>query len=123
MGRACARENAPSPSPGLGPCKLFQAQAKHFQICGLFLQGFPKIPLVVLWKLKGLQGEKGNLACSKFLASIRLRKPPSAAGKADVAEGHTRKSVACFSFFRKTELYQETVPGGLHPIGETQPIP
>jgi hypothetical protein len=40
----------------------FQIHAKHFQICGLFLQTFPKIPLAVLWKFRSLQGEKGNFA-------------------------------------------------------------
>jgi hypothetical protein len=40
--------------------------AKHFQICGHFLQIFPKIPLAVSWKINGLQGEKGNFAFSEF---------------------------------------------------------
>ncbi|MGD0564820.1 MAG: hypothetical protein ABSA66_17225 [Roseiarcus sp.] len=48
-----------------GPSKLFQTHAKHFQICGLFLQIFPKTPLAVLWKIKGLQGEKGNFVTPK----------------------------------------------------------
>jgi hypothetical protein len=29
--------------------------SKHFQISGCFLQGFPKIPLAVLWDFKGLR--------------------------------------------------------------------
>jgi hypothetical protein len=60
-GRGAALEKTPVPLlPDFGPSKLFQRHAKHFQICGLFLQTFPKIPLAVFWEIKALQGEKGK---------------------------------------------------------------
>jgi hypothetical protein len=46
--------------PDLGGSELFQIHAKHFQICGLFLQTFPRISLAVLGEIKGLQGGKGK---------------------------------------------------------------
>jgi hypothetical protein len=36
--------------------------SKHFQISGCFLQGFPKIPLAVLWDFKGLRWIKTEKA-------------------------------------------------------------
>jgi hypothetical protein len=65
------------PSTYDGPSKLFQTHAKHFQICGRFLQTFPKIPLAVLWKIKGLQGEKGNFALLQIFAPIPCPKAPA----------------------------------------------
>jgi hypothetical protein len=66
MGKGeCARENAASPLPGFGLSKLFQIHAKYFQIYGLFLQTFPKIPLAVSCEIKGLQGDKVKFVTPK----------------------------------------------------------
>jgi hypothetical protein len=83
MGAACARESARSPSPDLRPSKPLQAQAKHFQICGVFLQIFPKIPSSISWKIRDLQAEKGIFVFLQIFAPVCRRKPaPSLAGKA-----------------------------------------
>jgi hypothetical protein len=66
----------------------FQIYAKHFQICGLFLQTFPKIPLAVLWKIKGVQGEKGNFARPQiFFAAPGPKTPARSAGEAVGSNG------------------------------------
>ena len=56
--------------PDLGPSKLFQPCAKHFQICRLFLQTFPKIPFAVLCGIKGLQGGKGTFASLQIFRAV-----------------------------------------------------
>ncbi len=65
MAKGMRSKNQVAPLADFAPCKLFQPQAKHFQIRGPFLQIFPKIPLGVLWEIRGLQGEKGNLVTPK----------------------------------------------------------
>jgi hypothetical protein len=62
--------------PDFAPGKLFQMGAKHFQIRGRFLQIFPKIPLAVLWEIKGLQEEKGKFRFAPNFCADPRRKPP-----------------------------------------------
>jgi hypothetical protein len=54
FGSAADMVCTPRATPDSWPRKLFQTHAKHFQICGLFLQTFPKIPSSILWEIKGL---------------------------------------------------------------------
>jgi hypothetical protein len=91
----------PLPDVGLG--KLFPTHAKHFQILGLLLQIFPKIPLAVLCEINGLQGEKGNFALLQISCADPLAKAPGAAGKADMAESNTEKA-SMFFVFQKDKI-------------------
>ncbi|MGO9768584.1 MAG: hypothetical protein ACLPSW_03335 [Roseiarcus sp.] len=91
-----AGEHAASHSPDVGSSRLFQIRAKLFQIFDLFLQGFPKIPSSVSWEINGLQGEKGKLLRSKFLAPS-LRQSP-AAGDAGMNEERQTKGYLYFRF-------------------------
>jgi hypothetical protein len=66
------------PAPFSG--ELFQIHAKHFQISGLFLQTFPKIPSSVLCEIKGLQeGQAGFRFAPNLLRRPRSERPRPAA--------------------------------------------
>jgi hypothetical protein len=88
----------PLPDVGLG--KLFPTHAKHFQILGLLLQIFPKIPLAVLCEINGLQGEKGNFALLQISCADPLAKAPGAAGKAE----SDREKASMFFVFPKGKI-------------------
>ena len=99
MRGARARESAPSPSPALGPRKPLQAQAKHFQICGPFLQIFPKISSFILWKNKDLRSGQSEFSLpSKFLrrSPVESTRPAAPAGRH--GGEHLKKNSTTFSF-------------------------
>jgi len=100
-----ARRDAFPASPDVEPRKLFPTRAKHFQICGLFLQVFPKIPSSVSWKIKGLRAEKGKFRFPpNFLRRNPSESPRPAPPAGGISRGATTRNVARFSFFRKTKL-------------------
>ncbi|MGO9773797.1 MAG: hypothetical protein ACLPSW_30475 [Roseiarcus sp.] len=80
--------------------RRFQIHAKDFQICAPFLQTFPKIPLAVLWEIKGLQGKKGNFVLLQiFFPAPRPKAAARSAGEAG-ASNRDKGRLASFSVFQ-----------------------
>jgi hypothetical protein len=81
-----------------------------FQNWAVFVQGFPKIPLAVLWYFKGLQGQKTNkipfqIFPSRLLHSGRIvgaDTPRMAAERADLR-------VECVGVEGQGRVHGETV--------------